>query len=238
MRTLILFGCLFILASAYSSAQVQQGDSLRISGIVLDSDSLNTLPFSQFNIKSRNYSSDAEGQFSFWAKKGETITFSHLGFKDTFIEIKDSLNLSNYLFGVFLTRDTFEISEIIVMPRYENLAAKARNMPLLITPSEAYATNNVKASTSQALTQAPLRMDAEMNQKMMLREQTWGTIYKTQIPPDRTVGISSENLGSMSIFVTPNKEKIKATVAQPLNRNELDLILRIYENKVKALVEE
>lgn len=236
--TLVIIGCLLLFVSPYCIGQVQQGDSLRISGVVLDSDSLIALPFSQFNIESNKYSSDSEGQFSFWARKGETITFSHLGFKDTYIEIKDSLDLTNYLLGVFLTRDTFEISEIIVVPRYENLAAKARNMPLLITPAEAYATNNIKASTTQALTQAPLRMDAEMNQKMILREQTWGTVYKTQIPPDRTIGISSENLGSMSIFVTPNKEKIKASIAQPLNRNELDLIIRIYENKVKALVEE
>ena len=238
MRTLILCSYLLLLGSSFSIAQVQQGDSLRISGIVLDSDSLNALPFSQFNIHKKKYSSDAEGQFSFWAQKGETITFSHLGFKDTFIQIKDSLDLTNYLLGVFLTRDTFEISEIIVVPRYENLAAKARNMPLIITPDDAYANNNIKASTTQALTQAPLKMDAEMNQQMVLREKRWGTVYKTQIPPDRTIGISSENLGSMNIFITPNKEKIKATVAQPLNRNELDLILRIYENKVKALIEE
>jgi len=235
MRAIFLSVCLF-LVSAMSHSQITQTDSLRISGVVFDRDSLNSLPFSQFNLHSKKYSSNEEGQFSFWAHQGEVIKFSHLGFKDTYIQINDTLNINNYMLGVFLTRDTFEISEIIVVPRYENLAAQARNMPLLITPDQAYASNNVKASTNQALTQAPLRMDKEMNQNMVLREQRWGTVYKTQIPPDKTIGISSENLGSMSLFVTPKKEKIRASIAQPLNQYELDLIIRIYEEKVKSML--
>ncbi len=237
MRTFIAISILLFLFAG-SNAQIQENDSMRVSGIVLDRDSLTALPFSQFDIHSSKYSSNEEGQFSFWAHQGEVIKFTHLGFKDTYIQINDSLNHSNYMLGVFLTRDTFEISEVIVLPRYENLAAKARNMPLLITPDQAYANNNVMASTNQALTQAPLKMDKEMNQNMVLREQRWGTVYKTQIPPDRTIGISSENLGSMSLFVTPDKEKVKKAVAQPLNQHELDLIIRIYEKKVKALLEE
>lgn len=237
MRTFFVIS-LSIFLYTNSLAQIQEPDSLQISGIVLDSDSLTALPFSQFDLNTRRFSSNEEGQFSFWAKQGEVIKFSHLGFKDTYIQIDDSLRHSNYLLGVFLTRDTFEISEIIVLPRYENLAAQARHMPLLITPDQAYANNNIMASTNQALTQAPLKMDREMNQEMVMRERRWGTVYKTQIPPDRTIGISSENLGSMSLFVTPNKEKVKKAIAQPLNQNELDLIIRIYEKKVKALLEE
>jgi len=236
MRKILLFICIAFTSIAIH-AQIRSIDSLRISGVVFEQDSLNTLPFSRFNVHSGIYSSDEKGQFSFWAEKGEVIKFSHIGFKDTYIQIGDSLELNNYMLGVFLTRDTFEISEVIVIPRYENLAAQARNMPLIITPDQAYANNNIKASTNQALTQTPLRMDSEMNQEMVLREQRWGTVYKTQIPPDRTIGISSENLGSMSLFVTPKKQKIKATIAQPLNRYELDLIIRVYEEKVKSMLE-
>nr|WP_319401612.1 hypothetical protein [uncultured Carboxylicivirga sp.] len=231
-----LIVCL-LFAATFSNAQVQQIDSLKISGIILEKDSMNALPFSQLNIQSKKFSSNEKGQFSFWAKKGEIIKFTHLGYKDTYIQIQDSLNLDNYIMGVFLTRDTFQIGEVIVVPRYENLAAQARNMPLLITPDLAYAQNNIRASTNQAITQAPSRMDREMNQNMVLREQRWGTVYKTQIPPNRTVGISSENLSSMSLFITPTKEKVKATIEQPLNRHELDLIIRIYEEKVKSMLE-
>lgn len=237
MRTIILLAALLTLSSSLSLAQTQPIDSIRISGVVFDRDSLYTLPFSQFDLHSKKYSSNKEGQFSFWAHQGEIIKFSHLGFKDTYIQITDSLAHNNYMLGVFLTRDTFLISEIIVVPRYENIAAQARTMPLLITPDQAYANNNVKSSINQALSQPPKKMDNEMNQNMVLQEQRWGTVYKTQIPPDKTLGISSENLGAMSLFITPQKEKLKTTLPQPLNRYELDLILRIYEKKVKSMLE-
>ncbi len=220
------------------NAQNTPKDSLHISGIVIDRDSMENLPYTILKTHSKTYTSDTKGQFSFWAQEGEIIKFSHLGFKDTYIQINDTLEHSNYMLGVFLTRDTILISEIIVVPRYENLAAQARNMPLLITPDEAYARNNVLAATNQALTQPPLSMDREMNQNMVLREQRWGTVYKNQVPPEKTLGISSENLGSMSIFFTQKKQKIQTTIEQPLNRYELDLILRIYDQKVRAMLEE
>lgn len=234
-QILLLFFSFFI---GLCYAQNTPHDSLHISGIVIDRDSMENLPYTIFKTHSKTYTSDKKGQFSFWAQKGEIIKFSHLGFKDTYIQINDTLEHSNYMLGVFLTRDTIQISEIIVVPRYENLAAEARNMPLLITPDEAYARNNVLAATNQALSQPPKAMDREMNQNMVLREQRWGTVYKNQIPPDKTIGISSESMGSMSIFVTPKKQKIQTSLEQPLNRYELDLILRIYDQKVKAILEE
>jgi len=228
----ISFLAIFTITT-FSYAQVEPNDSLRITGIVLEQDSLNTLPYSRFKLDSETYTSDEKGQFSFWAKEGEVVRFSHLGFKDTYIQINDSVQHRNYMLGVFLTRDTFQISEVIVMPRYENLSLQAKTMPLTITPDAAYATNNIRSSTHQALNQTPLKMDAEMNQRMVLQEQTWGTVYKTQIPPDRTLGISSENTAQMRLFLPKNKHKVMELTAHPLNRNELDLILRIYEERIK-----
>ncbi len=232
---LIIFLAIFFIYTL-SVAQVQSNDSLHITGVVLEQDSLNTLPYSRFKLDSETFISDEQGQFSFWAKQGEIVRFSHMGFKDTYIQINDSLQHRNYMLGVFLTRDTFQISEVIVMPRYENLSLQAKTMPLIITPDAAYATNNVRVSTHQALTQTPTKMDAEMNQRMVLQEKTWGTIYKTQIPPDKTLGITSENTAQMRLFLPQNEQKIKEISLMPLNRNELDLILRIYEERTKKNV--
>ncbi|MCU4157181.1 hypothetical protein J1N10_14435 [Carboxylicivirga sp. A043] len=222
----------------YLFAQINNQDSVRITGVVFEQDSLNVLPYSRFNLNAKNFSSDEKGQFSFWAQQGEIVQFSHIGFKDTYIQVNDSLKHNNYMLGVFLTRDTVLISEVIVMPRYENLSLKAKTMPLIITPEQAYATNNVRSSTYQALTQTPLRMDAEMNHRMVLQERTWSTVYKTQIPPGKTVGVTSDNMALMRLFVPPNEQKVKAVSVQPLNRNELDLILRIYEQQHNQVTEE
>ncbi|GEM_PF-210344 len=231
MKTLIVPLLLCIVHML--NAQINSNDSLRISGIVFEQDSLNPLGFSRFNLDAKNYSSDEKGQFSFWAQKGEIVRFSHVGFKDTYIQINDSLQHMNYMLGVFLTRDTFQISEVIVMPRYENLALKAKTMPLIITPEQAYASQNVRSSTYQALTQNPIRMDAEMNHRMVLQERVWSTVYKTQVPPHRTIGVSPENVAQMRLFLPKNEQRVREITMQPLNANELDLLLRIYEQRTQ-----
>ncbi|TRX70843.1 hypothetical protein [Carboxylicivirga sp. M1479] len=235
MRKYIL--AIFLILPAYlmSIAQEQSSDSLRITGVVFGQDSLELLPYSKLKIGSSSYVSDEEGQFSFWAKEGEVVQFSHMGFKDTYLQVDDTLQYKNFMLGVFLTRDTVRISEVIVMPRYENLALQAKTMPLIVTPDDAYASNNVRSSTYQALTQTPLKMDAEMNQKMVLQERVWSTIYKTQIPPNQTVGITSDNLAQMRLFLPKNEQKVKEVNLQPLNRNELDLLLRIYQQRQELL---
>ncbi|WP_439184811.1 hypothetical protein [Carboxylicivirga taeanensis] len=217
-------------------AQEERQDSIKITGVVFEKDSLTILPYSRFNLEMKDYASDERGQFSFWAHQGEVVRFSYMGFKDTYIQINDSLKHKNYLLGVFLSRDTIQISEVIVTPRFERLSLEAKTMPLVITPEMAYATNNVRSSTRQALTQAPLKMDAEMNQRMVLQERTWSTVYKTQIPPSQTVGVTSENLALMRLFMPQDEQKIQEITPRPLNRNELELILRIYEQRTqKAL---
>ncbi|WP_430810855.1 MULTISPECIES: hypothetical protein [unclassified Carboxylicivirga] len=225
---------LLLLCPLLAMSQVNEPDSVRVTGVVLEQDSLLVLPYSRFNLHSDTFMSDEAGQFSFWAKRGEVVRFSHLGYKDTYVQINDSMQHRNYLLGVFLARDTIQIGEVIVMPRYENLALQAKTMPLVITPEQAYATNNVRSSTRQALTQTPLRMDAEMNQRMVLQEHTWSTIYKTQIPPNQTLGITPDNMAQMRLFLPKSEQKIRAVGVQPLNRNELDLILRIYEQRRAA----
>lgn len=224
---------LLILIYSGLCGQVTNKDSIRVTGVVLEKDSLTVLPYSRFNRQTMDYASDEKGQFSFWAQQGDVVRFSHMGFKDTYIQINDSLNQKNYLLGVFLSRDTIEISEVIVMPRYERLALEAKTMPLVITPDMARATNNVRNSTRQALTQTPIRMDAEMNQEMVLQERTWSTIYKTQIPPSQTIGVTSDNMALMRFFEPKNKQKLMETVPAALSRNELELILRIYEQRTQ-----
>jgi len=236
MKNQILLTLLIIGLSYPLLSHSQVNDSIQITGVVFEMDSLNRLPYSRFKLNSRDFSSDERGRFSFWAHQGEVVRFSHLGFKDSYVQINDSLQHKNYMVGVFLARDTFLISEVIVMPRYERLSLEAKTMPLVITPDMAYATNNVKSSTRQALTQTPIRMDAEMNHRMVLQERTWSTIYKTQVPPSQTIGVTSENMAQMRLFLPKDEQKVMEITQQPLNRNELDLILRIYDERAKKSV--
>lgn len=233
MKNLLHIASFLFIFSLALTSQAQDQDSLRITGVVMDKDSLEALPFSKFSINSFNFLSDETGQFSMWVKKNEIIKFSHLGFKDTYLQIDDSLTHRNYLFGVFLTRDTVQLSEVIVVPRYQNLAAQGRYMPLKVTPESVYAANNIRQSTNQALTQAPIKMDAEMNQKMVIREQTMNTVYKTQIQPDQMVGLSTEELIPLMLYQSPDNEKVKRTIPQPLTQGEMELLIDLYEQQLR-----
>lgn len=232
MKNIFAILTFIFLVHLTGQVQAQKQDSLRITGIVMDKDSLQVLPFSKYKLNETNFLSNEAGQFAFWAKKGQIVKFSHLGFKDTYVQVDDSLDLNNYLFGVFLSRDTVQLSEVIVVPRYQNLAAQARYMPLKVTPETVFATNNIRQSTNQALTQTPRKMDAEMNQKMMQREQTMNIEYKTQIQPDQMVGVSTEQLIPYMLYQSPGKEKVKRNIPHPMTQNEMQMLIRLYKEQL------
>jgi hypothetical protein len=240
MRKLLVI-CLMLLST--SSGLWAQGnvfpDSVRLSGIIMDKDSLFTLPYAAYNFRKLNYTADESGQFSIWAKKGDLIKFSHVGFKDTYIQVHDTLDVDNYLVGIFLTRDTFRLSEVIVVPRYQHLAAQAKYMPLKVTPELVYGTNNVKQSTRQALTQAPQKLDAEQNQMWVIREQTRKTVYKTQVMPDQMVGLSTEDLIPFMIYLSPDKQRKvrKSANVNVMSQQELNFLMNLYRRQQQEIEE-
>ena len=69
-RLALLPVILFLLVCINSMAQsgVKQ-DSLQVTGMIFDKDSLAALPYAKFSLGNINYLSNEEGQFSFWAKQ-------------------------------------------------------------------------------------------------------------------------------------------------------------------------
>lgn len=234
MKCLVLYITILIFAGSNLFAQLSNKiDSLHITGIIFDKDSLRSLPFSKFTMGDINYLSNEKGQFSMWAKQGDIVKFTHLGFKESSIEISDSLSLKNYLFGVFLSRDTFKLSEVIIIPRYENLLAKSRYMPVNITPESYYGNKNIRQSTNQALTQPAAGMDREMNQRMLMQESTIGTTHKAHISPNQTAGLYSESLIPMMLYLSDKETKVKKTLSIPINAHEQKLLLQLHMEQFK-----
>lgn len=237
-KLFILISFLFLSAGSMFAQYGHEpvSDSIRLSGMVFDKDSLEVLPFAKYSYENKSFTTNENGEFYLWAHDGDVIKFSYVGYKDTYVQVHDSLHQRNYIVGVFLPKDTVELSEVIVIPRYQQLLLEARYMPLTVNPAYQNASHNVKQATRSALSSTPERMDAEANQQMVIHEQTMKTVYKTQVPPDMIFGIHTDRLIPYIMYLS-NKKKMKVKEAGEGNRltqDEANFLLNMYKKKMSG----
>ncbi len=85
----------------------------------MDQAELNALPYAHFRVnKKRGGTTNEYGRFSIWVSSGDTIHYSYVGYLDVRIIVNDSLKQDNYLFGVFLSKDTIALQEVLILPRF------------------------------------------------------------------------------------------------------------------------
>lgn len=111
---------LFIMCfSAFqASSQSHENDLVQFSGVVITSDSLQPIPFTNVIIKrtQRGTTADYFGFFSIVANKTDIIQFSATGFKKAEFQIPDTLKENRYSLIQVLSSDTFELSETVIYP--------------------------------------------------------------------------------------------------------------------------
>lgn len=229
------YSVLMLLGSLGAMAQTSVADSIRVVGAVYDADSLSILPNSMLFYQGKYYSPTVDGHFSLMVKKGDFVRFLHMGYKDAQILVSDSLYDENYLMGVFLSQDTIRLPEVIVVSRYDRLAIQARYMPVVMSPSMINASQNIRKSTHVALTTAPSRMDAEMNQSMVLSEKTRDIVYRGMISPDRILGVGSEQLTVIMKGLTERDKELRRTDRAPMTKSEIDYMLYLYRQSLNKL---
>lgn len=92
---------------------------MEISGVVISNDSLKQqIPNCYIFIKKRSQvtTSNFEGFFSFVAVPGDTVVFSHIGFKPQKLYVADTLVKNTYLTMVILEWETTYLDPVIVYP--------------------------------------------------------------------------------------------------------------------------
>ncbi len=112
---------LFLLLPFFTEAQTQlQRDSglIQFSGILLSSDSIYPIPFANIFVQKKPYGtySNLEGYFSFVARKGDTVVFSHVEFKRCIFVIPDTLRDYKYSIVKLMTQDTVYFPGVVIMP--------------------------------------------------------------------------------------------------------------------------
>ena len=220
-----------LLFTSFIHAQIGR-DSLLFRGVIMEGDSLFSLPFAKYSVNDKiGYTANEDGQFSFWAKNGDIVHFSYVGFKHLYVQVNDSLSNDNYLMGIFLSRDTIELSEVVIIPQIINPNAIARNMPMLSSKETIAAQNNIAMSTYQAKTQPVTKWDAEMNQENFIQARSLDIQYQTQVKPTQMVGLSNSSVAQQ---IDRSKVKnLKKPVKRFITQSEWEYLISTYHEKMK-----
>lgn len=134
MRILLLLLFSLSIGLGVQAQKVVQDSIIQFSGLVvtegIDSEPI-ILPYTNIGVvgTSRGTNSDEEGYFSIVAKKGETIRFTRIGFKDVNYTIPDSLSKQLYYYVQIMSEDSLLLPEAVIFPwpdreyfKYEFLA--------------------------------------------------------------------------------------------------------------------
>ena len=61
-----------------------------------------------------------DGSFRLKVRQGDTVVFTHVGFKPYCIVIPDTLFQKEYLLGIFMSPDTTELAEVVIIQKDQN----------------------------------------------------------------------------------------------------------------------
>lgn len=170
MKTLwriIFLLCFVAVLNSYCKAS--ERDSITLSGIVLDAD--HSSPLGDVNLlkdKKTIGVSDANGYFEIQALSGDTIVFSHLGFKMAKMIVPLSLRRNEYYTSVPLSRNSILLKEVEILPwPKENLKQAIMDAPGTDKETQ-NAQRNVTIANYQALNTPNSTWTREQMQKLYL----------------------------------------------------------------------
>ena len=112
------FLAFFLASEAFSQ---RSREAIQFTGKVVTSDekgNIIPLPFTTIAVKgtSRGSSSEMDGYFSFVALKGETISFSRIGFKTVEYTIPDTMKGDYYSWIQIMSTDNILLPEVVIYP--------------------------------------------------------------------------------------------------------------------------
>jgi hypothetical protein len=118
LLTALVILCLDMFAQ---KTPVSKRDSglIQFSGMLLSADSLKPIPFASVSVVRHPYGStyaNLEGYFSFVAKKGDTVLFTHVEFQNSYFIIPDTIKDYKYSIVKLMVQDTIYFPGVNIMP--------------------------------------------------------------------------------------------------------------------------
>ena len=214
MRGHSLFILLIFLCLGLRGQDTNDRD-IFVTGVICDRDSVQPLPDAIYRFGQVVRGVDNQGRFFVHVKVGDTLYFSHVGFEPVRIVVSDTLKKDDYLLGIFMVRDTIQLAEVVVLPRFFMEDFKMNSD--LIT-----AHNNMKGAVNAA--SRPVKeMDREMNQKMVISDLARKVEMKGMV--DVKLGIGTQ---SYTVLKGLMRSRRMADKGKVIRAQEIDLLKKIF----------
>lgn len=185
LSIIIIFQNFLVFISAAQNTSLDNEKLLQFSGVVITSDSLDPVPYTNIIIKGTRSGtvSDINGFFSFVAKENDVIEFSALGYKTAYFTIPDSLTSKRYTCIQAMTSDTLFLSETVIYPWPTIEQFKKAFVSVQIpNDDEQRAEKNLElAEMKERMMNMP--MDGSINYKNFIDQQVYKNYYIGQSMP-------------------------------------------------------
>ncbi|HET6225324.1 MAG TPA: carboxypeptidase-like regulatory domain-containing protein [Bacteroidia bacterium] len=184
--SIVVLSQISAFAQKKTPASGSKRDLVQFSGIVVEGDSLKSVPYTSIIIKgsSRGTVSDYFGYFSFVAQKLDTIEFSAIGFNDAVFVIPDTLSTSKYSLIQVLRSDTVHLKETVIYawPTKEQFKASFLKLNLPEDDMARAGKNMARADMKEKM--MGMAMDASLNYKYSQQQYQSKLYYAGQLPPN------------------------------------------------------
>lgn len=183
--SLLLFTYLILCAKLQAQTNPNRDSIVQLYGVVMTADSLRGIPSASVIVegKSRGTITTYDGVFSIVVMKGDRITFSSIGFKNSSIQIPTNLADNQYSVIQLLINDTTYLPATILRPRptKEQFERDFLNNRL---PDDAYeiARKNTDEATRRILMNT-LPADGREAVNFQLKQQSNKYYHAGQLPP-------------------------------------------------------
>lgn len=184
-KLIILFSLLFVPFLLKAQLKAFKDSIIQISGITMTADSLRAIPAVSIIVKGQNRGtiSNSQGVFSIVAFKGDTLSFTAVGFRRKEYKIPATLAGNSYSVIQLLTEDTIYLSETIIKP-YPSKKEFEKAFVSMDIPNDMYevARKNNDQAKIRALARS-IPIDAGGAYGVFMQKQQQSLYYAGQTPP-------------------------------------------------------
>lgn len=233
-HTVGFFLVFFLLSSFELSGQSDNLTPIMISGIVFENDSLKPLPYAHFQVlgKSRAGLTNSSGRFEVFVISGDTLKFTYVGYKATYYKVQDTLNTGEYVVGVFMSRDTILIQEVVVYPRRRDLRQDFMSIKMEPDLQIDNAKRNIKIASYQGINGKQVPWDSDASYKMTSQKRKMAALNQGMVAPDQMIGINFLLLIPYALYKLNNPDITKPPEDIYISEGEYKSLLNLYRSQL------
>jgi hypothetical protein len=230
-RIISVFSFLIIIQSCFCQNKDNSGIRLFFHGIVMDETTFSPVVKAQIMIN-RVFSSvsDNDGTFAVYVMRNDTVVFKSLGYKSTTMYVSDTLNGRDFIAGIFLTSDTLEIGEVVIIPRVTRLKSEILNAGRKTSVAIENARYNVAISANQGRNTRTQLGDPFSNYELLRQKQKVVAFERGGIPTDQMLSVSPLLLIPVLFHRQPEKP---VPLESKITENELYLIQKKFMETIE-----